>query len=106
MVRWIAAALIFGLVGGCGPGWESVPGGTGLGYDVYRPEPYLLIVAGAPGRRAGTAAATQPVTQQYTAQIIYLPDYSTRYRVRSTSGGTNLYIKDGWELSPSRTRTR
>lgn len=85
---------------GCGPTWEAIANGNGPGYDVYRPEPYLLVAEAADFRSASrTASATQPVTQQYTVKVVYLPDYSTRYRIRSKSGGVSIWIKDGWELS-------
>ena len=91
------AALTF--AAGCSPGWQAVAGGKGAGYDVYRPEPYLLVVQGRPAtsRPAAATAGAQP--QQYTASILYLPDYSQRYRIRSLSGGTNILIKDGWQLT-------
>lgn len=93
----VAAAAL----SGCGPSWEADAGGVGTGYDVYRPEPYLMVVeAAAEQHRApSTQAATQPVTRQITAKIVWLPDYSTRYRIRSLSSGADIWIKDGWELS-------
>jgi hypothetical protein len=85
----------------CGPSWEAEAGGVGKGYDVYRPEPYLMVTRVSEVQRAAQPgqATTQPVSQQYTAKIIWLPDYSTRYRIRSVQGGASIWIKDGWELS-------
>lgn len=163
--------------------WRSVPNGDGDGYDVYRPEPYLLIMQGtiAAGDAAATppkatedtkkadekkdeagitpaekiaddlipagpsvssspatakaattqaattrtstklpaqaapaverkgkssTAASQPVSEQplqYTAKIIYLPDFSQRYRLSSSNflakSDFTFQIKDGWMLT-------
>ena len=93
MRRLIGWSALAAAAGGCGPGWTAAAGGTGAGYDVYRPEPYLLVVEGG--------ATTQPAAGagRYSAQIVYLPDYSQRYRVRSVAGGTTIVIRDGWMLS-------
>ena len=82
------------VAGGCGPGWVAAAGGDGPGYDVYRPEPYLLVVG-----TDGVGSTTRPAAQRYTASIVYLPDYAQRYRVRSVAGGTSISIRDGWMLT-------
>jgi hypothetical protein len=102
--RCLPLPFLLFLVTGCGPSWESTPFGTGPGYDVYRPEPYLLVLAAGEPREAGKGGkappTTQPIQVQYTAKITYLPDYSTRYRIKGEGSlsDAGLWMKDGWNL--------
>jgi hypothetical protein len=94
--------LFLAFVTGCSASWKSVPFGTGPGYDVYRPEPYLLVLATGVPRTSGEgrAATTQSVQVQYTAKITYLPNYAIRYRVKGQGSfsSQSLWIQDGWNL--------
>ena len=45
---------------GCGPGWQATAGGTGSGYDVYRPEPYLLVLQGTVSARGRGRRGRRP----------------------------------------------
>jgi hypothetical protein len=108
------------------------------GYDVYRPEPYLLVfkqttsttavtenkaAAGAgggggggdqtPNQGGGGGGAKDPNAGGATSPegltgpgitVIWLPNYSERYRVRSKAGflskaGADFTIRDGWMLT-------
>ena len=85
--------VVGGLVGGCA-GYKVEENGTGCGYDVYAPEPYLL---GTP-----TVTATTPPTITHTFSIVWLPNYSKRYRVSSWAGlgkaDFTFAFNDGWKL--------
>lgn len=74
-------------VSGCA-GYTVSLDGTGDGYDVYKPEPYLLLIAGTKG---------------YTGSVIWLPDYGTRYRVDTwnvlSKADFGFIMEDGWRLS-------
>ncbi len=108
----VGYAILFSIVlllNGCGA-WRSTPGGTGTGYDVYRPEPYLLIVQGhVDGDDDSSRATTVPGASssrsrkqpEYTARIVWLPDYSQRYRISTGLSFSNstIRIKDGWQLT-------
>lgn len=92
-MRIIMACMLIGMLGGCtAPG--IVKGGDGPGFDVYRAVPYILVVR-----------------QQHkvSASIVYLPDYSTRYRVSARTlvkdAGGGLIIKHGWMLKTSHAGT-
>jgi hypothetical protein len=86
--------LVVGLVGGCA-GYKIEENGTGCGYDVYAPEPYLL---GTPT----VVTTTTPPTLTYTFAIQWLPNYSKRYRVSSWAGlgkaDFTFAFTDGWKL--------
>ncbi|MBN1420312.1 MAG: hypothetical protein JXP34_16145 [Planctomycetes bacterium] len=77
---------------GCA-GYSITHNGTGDGYDVYRPEPYILVVRGSDGDGQPTLAAS----------IVWLPDYGTRYRVDTwnclAKGDFTFKIADGWQLT-------
>ena len=82
----LSIALGFVLLPGC-TGYSIRHGGKGEGYDVYRPEPHLLLVNGARGP---------------SASIVYLPDYGHRFRIDSWNlAGKADYqfeIEEGWKL--------
>jgi hypothetical protein len=63
----------------------------------------LLVLAAGEPREAGKdgkAPTTQPIQVQYTAKITYLPDYSTRYRIKGEGSlsDAGIWMKDGWNL--------
>ena len=72
---------------GCA-GYSITHNGDGEGYDVYRPEPYLLI---------------KPSKQGPVAEIIWLPNYSERYRIDSWNflgkADFQFEIDGGWKLT-------
>ncbi len=86
-VNGIIIGLAFILTFGCA-GYNITYKGDGDGYDVFRPEPYLII---KPGDKA------------QVAEIIWLPNYKERYRIDTW----NLFAKadfqfdlaDGWRLT-------
>ena len=76
-------------------GYSITEGGKGVGYDVYRPEPYLLrtpISSGSGGAITG-----------FKFEVQWLPNYSKRYRVHSWTGfgasDIKFTFKDGWMLT-------
>jgi len=77
----------FTMLYGCA-GYRIRLNGQGDGYDVYRPEPYLLI---------------KPEKETNTAEIIWLPNYSQRYRIKTWNflGNADFIfgIQDGWQLT-------
>lgn len=79
LLAWLAAGCV---------GYSISHDGEGEGYDVYRPEPYLLLVSGAKG---------------HSASIIYLPDYGTRYRIDTwnflAKADFAFDIRNGWMLT-------
>lgn len=83
----VTAACLGAIVSGCA-GYTVRLDGTGDGYDVYKPEPYLLLVAGPKG---------------HTASVIWLPDYGTRYRVDTwnvlSKADFGFIMEDGWRLT-------
>jgi hypothetical protein len=140
------------LTGLTGCAWVTIEkGGAGKGYDVYRPEPYLLvfkqttIATGtstvqnqsntnktetdtSTGKGAGGSGTTSDGTDAQNngggggskqsqdgapaaaeglsgpgVTLIWLPNYSERYRVRSGSflgkAGAQFTIRDGWMLT-------
>jgi len=102
MLRVVTRALsclalvlgVVGLIGGCA-GYKVEENGTGCGYDVYAPEPYLL---GTPS----VNTTTTPPTLLHTFSIVWLPNYSKRYRVSSWAGlgkaDFTFKFTDGWQL--------
>lgn len=62
--------------------------GDGPGYDVYRPEPYLMVSMGEKG---------------LVGKIIWLPNYTEKYRVRPynylADADSTITITDGWKLT-------
>jgi hypothetical protein len=82
-------------VGGCA-GYSVQEGGTGTGYDVYRPEPYLH------GKPVAIETASGK-TIAYQFDVVWLPNYSKRYRVRSWAGlgraNFTFTFTDGWKLT-------
>jgi hypothetical protein len=86
--RWSpVAALWLALVAGGCAGYTIRENGTGDGYDVYRPEPYLLVTPGAKGP---------------DATIVWLPNFDRRYRVDTWNvlgkADFTFAIEDGWRL--------
>jgi hypothetical protein len=78
--------LLLPLLAGC-TGYTIRHDGAGPGYDVYRPEPYLLLVNGARGP---------------DASIVYLPDHGNRFRIHTWNvlgkADYQFEIEDGWRL--------
>ena len=91
-MRWIIVVVAVAL-SGCA-GYSIQEKGRGVGYDVYRPEPYLQGAAQLD--TAGKVAA-------YNFTLIWLPNYSKRYRVHSWAGlGTanfTFQYSEGWKLT-------
>lgn len=94
MALGLAMVVVCGLGSGCA-GYSIQQNGTGPGYDVYTPEPYLL-------RKPVIAAATGAITG-FSFEVIWLPNYSKRYRVRSWTGfGSSEFtfeFQEGWKLT-------
>jgi hypothetical protein len=80
---------------GCA-GYRITPGGTGSGYDVYRPVPYLLVTHSLVAEKDGAQ------TLERSAEILWLPDFSDRYRVKTWNhfGKADFHFEfeDGWRL--------
>ena len=93
----IICSLLVGTVLASCAGYTIQRDGCGAGYDVYGSAPYLL---GTPSIVAGDANNKQ--YQMWTFKVIYLPDYSRRYRIRSWAGlgkaDFAFSFKDGWQL--------
>ncbi len=75
------------VLSGCA-GYSIQHKGEGKGYDVYRPEPYLLVKKGE---------------KEYVAEIIWLPNYEERYRIKTWNcfgkADFQFDITDGWKLT-------
>ena len=75
------------LLSGCA-GYSITHNGDGDGYDVYRPEPYLMI---KPGEKA------------LVAEIVWLPNYNERYRIDTWNflgkADFQFDMGDGWKLT-------
>jgi hypothetical protein len=127
MLRLLSIVPIVLLLGACAP-LSVVKDGDGEGYDVYRPEPYLLVsgqntkttVVG-PAQKSdalneflNTDAKSSPDaaspdksanSPSPVASIIWLPNYGERYRVKMNkcfflvSSQLQVSIQDGWMLS-------
>ncbi len=95
-MRWELRVLVL-MVGvtvcGCA-GYSVQENGQGVGYDVYRPEPYLQ------GEGVTNPAG---VVTGYKFTLVWLPNYSKRYRVHSWAGfgkaDFTFKFDDGWRLT-------
>ena len=92
MRRMAASTCFFAWLTGCA-GYSIRANGTGDGYDVYRPEPYVLILEGRD--RDGNTTLN--------SSLVWLPDYSTRYRIDTwnvfAKADFTFKITDGWKLT-------
>lgn len=83
----LVAAVCCLNLSGCA-GYNITKNGTGDGYDVFRPEPYLMIKPGEKG----------PV-----GEIVWLPNYNERYRIDTwnflSKADFQFDITDGWKLT-------
>ena len=83
----IAVIVSTALLPACA-GYSITHNGNGDGYDVYRPEPYLLI------NQAGSKA---------TAEIVWLPNFTERYRIDTWNflgkADFQFEIEGGWKLT-------
>ena len=65
---------------------------SGENYRVYRPQPYLLLLP-----------TVEDPEHPYTGKIVYLPDYSKPYEIKSWSGfgkaDFSFTINEGWQLT-------
>ncbi|ENV36869.1 hypothetical protein [Acinetobacter venetianus] len=89
-MKFITSSIVLAfitLLSGCA-GYSIKKGGDGDGFDFYKPEPYLLI---------------KSTNQAYTSEIIWLPNYNDRYRVKTwnflAKSDISFDITDGWKLS-------
>lgn len=86
VVRLITLAATISLAG-CA-GYSITKNGDGGGYDVYKPEPYLLITPGEKGP---------------SGEVVWLPNYNERYRIDTWNffGKADFVfdISDGWKLT-------
>jgi hypothetical protein len=75
------------ILSGCA-GYSITLNGDGPGYDVYKPEPYLLV---------------KPAADKVDATIVWLPNYSQRYRIKTwnflAKADFEFAITDGWSLT-------
>jgi len=82
----VSLVIVFSSAG-CA-GYIIEKNGTGTGYDFYRPEPYLLVRQNSSAKSA--------------AEIVWLPNYNHRYRVRTWNYLAKADIKftfeEGWCL--------
>jgi hypothetical protein len=78
-------------------GYRIEKDGQGCGYDVYRPEPYVKMTP----KSAGVTGKEHLF--YYDCEIIWLPNYSQRYRVSSWAGlgkaDFQFTFTDGWKLT-------
>lgn len=95
MIRTVTVCLLLASwidLTGCA-GYSITANGTGPGYDVYTPEPYILVL---PGRSASGRDTSQ-------ASLIWLPNYSKRYRIHTwnllAKADFKFDIEDGWLLT-------
>lgn len=88
-LRIVTVVVLLFAILGCAE-YSIKKGGTGDGYDVYRPEPYLLI----PPQGAKDASAPK---------IIWLPNYNERYRITTwnvlAKADFTFNFADGWQLT-------
>jgi hypothetical protein len=86
---WIKALafLVAFSISGCA-GYSITKDGQGVGYDVYRPEPYLLVKNGDKGPEAS---------------ILWLPNFTQRYRISTWNflgkADFEFDLTDGWRLT-------
>ena len=75
------------MVSGCA-GYNITKDGMGKGYDVYKPEPYLMITPGETGPKG---------------EIVWFPNYKERYRIDTWNflgkADFQFDISDGWKLT-------
>jgi hypothetical protein len=75
------------LLSGCAS-YTIQEGGEGKGYDVFQPEPYLLL---------------KRTDNGYSAEILWLPNYTKRYRISTCNflakADFQFTITDGWKLT-------
>ena len=101
MRRLVIFSALAALLAGCaGYTIQQVPpelSGGPPGYDVYTPEPYLQGVPSVVDAGSSKKALVM------TYNVVWLPNYAKRYRVRSWSGlGKANFVftfTDGWKLT-------
>ena len=80
---------------GCA-GYRITPGGTGSGYDVYRPAPYVLVTQSVTTEKSGDQILER------RAEILWLPDFSARYRIKTWNhfgkADFDFEFEEGWRL--------
>jgi len=80
---------------GCA-GYRITPHGTGSGYDIYRPMPYILLTS------TETVEKDDKRTVKYDGGLVWLPDYSARYRVKTWNffgkADFAFTFAEGWRL--------
>lgn len=85
--RGLLILISLAILSGCA-GYSITLNGDGPGYDVYKPEPYLLV---------------KPATDKVDAEIIWLPNYSQRYRIKTwnflAKADFEFNIDNGWKLT-------
>lgn len=83
----VVAGLGLSVLCGCA-GYSITHNGTGAGYDVYRPEPYLMVRQGQ---------------KELAAEIVWLPNYNESYRIDAWNllgkAEFQFEIEDGWRLT-------
>jgi len=87
-MRYVILSVWFtALMCGCA-GYSIRKNGTGRGYDVYKPEPYLLVTQGDKGPKGA---------------IVWLPNYEERYRITTWNflgkADFQFDMTDGWQLT-------
>jgi len=84
---FVLAICIAMMISGCA-GYNITKDGDGKGYDVYKPEPYLMITPGEKGQKG---------------DIVWLPNYKERYRIDTWNflgkADFQFDIADGWKLT-------
>lgn len=95
---WIPSALLLSLALGCA-GYRITAGGNGSGYDIYRPEPYVLLAPTTITRDE----KNKKETIQYKGEIVWLPNYEARYRVKTWNhfgkADFEFEFEEGWKLT-------
>lgn len=101
----------------------KVTSGDEEGIRFYRPHPYLLVTEEPPAKadaetgssaiqkpksgqtaaNAGASSAPADSTGNVNVQIVWLPDLSESYAIRTNSGlgaaNSSVTLKDGWQLT-------
>lgn len=84
---FLTAITVSFVLSGCA-GYNITKDGTGEGYDVFRPEPYLMIKPGEKGP---------------AGDIVWLPNFKERYRIDTwnflSKADFQFDITDGWKLT-------